>query len=542
MDTNQEVATNDTPLAIKEEESPPSSRQISKLFEMVVQRFVHPHGPTNHEHKISVNPFVSKMASAYEKLRNAMEYREEEVILRATIERILRRRLLLGGTAKSTAEPLIRELIWARYLVDNEVPESAIGKVEEVIDLYLTLRMRTLEKHTMKLGALNDLIYHLMSSAIEHTLNPNDEKQVIANFMYKVLLDDIEILDEKEETRNAQVYLAVRRAFARDDMAFLQYHIFSLYFGEFTKDNIEHVIEHFPQGIKEINRQLAYPRRDRIFSYVKKRAAAFFVLEELMRENKEYLPALLTDENKVLEKVTQICQRQYKSIASKIRRAIVRSVAFILLTKVLFAFAIEGTYERLVYGGIQWMTLGINTSIPPLLMVVVSLFIRPPDDKNTKRIFAYIQALLYDESPRLGGKLVIQKTEEKPSIVFTLLWLSAFIISFGGIIWTLTLLHFNIVSQGIFIFFITIVSFLAYRISLAAHIYSVGDKQDLLTPFIDFLFLPVIRVGRRFTHSISQINFFLFLFDFIIETPFKLIFAFIEQWFKFLHEKTEDLG
>ncbi|MBP6882392.1 MAG: hypothetical protein KBC15_02425 [Candidatus Levybacteria bacterium] len=522
-------------------ETPPS-RELSKLFAMVTDRFVHPQAGPNHEHKITVNPFVSKMASAYEKLRNAMEYREEEVILRATIERILRRRLLLGGTAKSTAEPLIRELIWARYLADNEVPESAVVKIEEVIDVYLALRLRILDKHQMRVGELNDLIYHLMSAAIEHVLNPNEEKQIMANFMYKVLLDDVEIIEETEETRNAQVYLAVRRAFAKDDHAFLQYHIFSLYFGELTKANLDHVVQNFPSGLKEINRQLVYPKRDRIFSYVKKRAAAFFVLEVLMRENKDGLKALLSDEKKVEEKAQEICNRQYRSISSKVRRAIVRSVIFILMTKVLFAFAIEGTYERLVYGGIQWTTLLINTSIPPLLMVVVSLFIRSPDQKNTNRIYAYIQALLYDESPRLGGRLQIHKNADKPNLAFNLLWLSAFVISFGAIISLLSALHFNIVSQAIFIFFVTVVSFLAYRISLSAHDFSVGDKQDLLTPFIDFLFVPVIRVGRRLTQSISQINFFLFLFDFIIETPFKLIFAFIEQWFKFLHEKTEDLG
>ena len=109
-------------------------RPLSSVMSLVVERF-EKESTQNHERKITVNPFVSKVASAYEKLRNAMEYREDEVILRATIERILRRRLLLGGTAKSTAEPLIRELIWARYMPDNSVPESSIAQVEDTIDL-----------------------------------------------------------------------------------------------------------------------------------------------------------------------------------------------------------------------------------------------------------------------------------------------------------------------------------------------------------------------------------------------------------------------
>lgn len=517
------------------------TRELSHLAHIVIEQFERK-SETNHERKVSVNPFVSKVASAYEKLRNAMEYREEEVMLRATIERILRRRLLLGGTAKTTAEPLVRELIWARYLPDNSVPESAIAKVEDTIDLYLQLRLKVIEKHKIKLGEINEWTYHLMSSALEHIVNPNYEKQTMGNFMYQVMKDDVVILDDKEQTRDAQVYLAVRRAFARDDLAFLRFNLFSLYFGELTWSSLDHIVLSFKEGLKEIEEQLAYPRKDRIYSYVKKRAAVFFILEDILRTHKGSLLEILKDEEKVSEEVRAAATKRYKSISKKVRTAIIRSFVFILTTKVIFAFAVEGTYEQLVYGSIQWLSIVINTSLPPLLIIIVSLFIRTPGEENTKRIISYVKQLLYDQSPRLGNQLVVKKQADKPNLLFNALWLTAFLISFGAIIYTLSQLHFNIVSMGIFIFFITIVSFLAYRISMTAHIYSVGEKQALFAPFIDFLFMPVVRVGRRFSQSISQINIILFAFDFLIETPFKVFFAFVEQWFKFLHEKTEDLG
>lgn len=516
-------------------------RALSSVMSLVVEQFENEIA-RNHERKITVNPFVSKVASAYEKLRNAMEYREDEVILRATIERILRRRLLLGGTAKATAEPLIRELIWARYMPDNSVPESAIAKVEDTIDLYLQLRLRVLDKHKVKFGEMNEWTYQLMSSSLEHILNPNTEKQTIAHFMYQIMQDDVTIADDDVQTRDAQVYLGVRRAFARDDIAFLRFHLFQLYFGELSWATIDHIVLSFKDGFKEINTQLNYPKKDRIYSYVKKRAAVFYILEDILRSNKGSLAQLLGDEDKLREAVYENCNRRYKSISTKVRTAIIRSFIFILTTKVIFAFGIEGTYERVVYGSIQWASILLNTSIPPLLMIIVSLFIRTPKEDNTKLILSYLKQVLYDEQPRLGNQLVVKKQADRPNVVFNTLWVSAFLISFGAIIYTLTRLHFNVISQGIFIFFITIVSFLAYRISMAAHVFSVGEKQDLLTPFIDFLFMPVIRVGRKLTQSISQINFTLFLFDFLIETPFKVFFAFIEQWFKFLHEKTEDLG
>jgi len=542
-DTSQSPSLVETPSISLDAQPQPvvTRRELSSLSQLVVEQFEHQHA-ANHERKMTVNPFVSKVASAYEKLRNAMEYREDEVILRSTIERILRRRLLLGGTAKTTAEPLVRELIWARYLPDNTVPESAVTQVEEAIDLYLNLRLKVLEKHKVKLSEINEWTYHLMSSALEHIVNPNMEKQMIGNFMYQVMRDDITILDDKEQTRDAQVYLAVRRAFARDDLAFLRFHLFQLYFGEVTTHSLDHIVDSFKEGVKEIEAQLTYPRKDRIFTYVKRRAAVFFILEDILRNHKGSLKDILTDEEKVRQIVESACTTRYKSISKKVKTAIIRSFIFILTTKVIFAFAIEGTYEQMVYGSIQWASLAINTTMPPLLMILVSLFIRTPGEENTRRITTYVKQLLYDESPRLGDQLVVKKQDEKPNIIFNTLWLSAFLVSFGAIIYVLYKIHFSVVSMGIFLFFVTIVSFLAYRISMLAHLYSVGEKQNLLTPFIDFLFIPIIRVGRRLTQSISQINIILFLFDFLIETPFKVFFAFVEQWFKFLHEKTEDLG
>jgi hypothetical protein len=53
--------------------------------------------------------------------------------------------------------------------------------------------------------------------------------------------------------------------------------------------------------------------------------------------------------------------------------------------------------------------------------------------------------------------------------------------------------------------------------------------------------MPIAQVGRYLTEGISQINIFVFVLDFIIETPFKGLFSFAEQWFFFLHSKRENL-
>ena len=515
----------------------------SHLANLVIQAFEKKDHP-NHEKTIHVNPIVSRVAAAYEKLRNAMEYREDEVILRAAIERILKRRLLLGGNAKTTAEPLVREVIWARYMPENTITEAIVPKVEESIDIYLQFRFKVLKQRALPEAVINEWTYQLISSEIENIINPNLEKETLANFMFQILKEHIEIPDDTEETKNAQVYIAVRRAFARDDVAFLRYHLFRLYFGKLTKENTDEIAANFPKGHKEIMYELTYPKRERIFAYIKRRAAAFLILEDVFIANKGHIISLVENEEELQKAILAACDARYKSIADKVRRAIIRSILFILLTKVLFAFAVEGTYDRFVYGEIQWLSLLLNMSVPPLLMLVVSFFIRTPGEENAKRIFSYIQEILFSDNPRIGGTLVVKKAGDKRSTmdtVFNVLWFFAFVLSFGGIIYVLSRLHFNVANQFVFLFFLAIVSFLSYRISLIANIYSVGDRQGLITPLIDFFFMPVVRVGRQLTQEIGRFNFLILIFDFIIETPFKVMFAFFEQWFHFLHAKREEL-
>lgn len=496
------------------------------------------------EGRISVNPLISKVASWYEKLRNAMDYREEEVVLRAAIERILKRRLMMAGNGKKIAEPLVRELIWARYFKENTITQSNIDEVTRIIDLYLALRAKLQNGKVLKEGMLNEWVLQLISAAIERYLNPNKEKELVNNFMYQIIRNNVEITDDSKQTRDAQVFIAVRRAFAKDDLAFLRFHLFQQYFGDITQSNIEKIVLEFPKAYREIQKELFYPRKDTIYSFVKRKTPVFFILEDFLHITQDRALEAVQLEETLKKIVFEACEARYASISSKVRRAIIRSALFILLTKMFFAFTVEGVFETLVYGKVFISSIILNTTISPLLMIIVGFFIRPPGRDNSQKIFNYIKAVLFLENPILGNPLKITKFPRKRPFmdaIFTILWFLAFIVVFGLVIFVLTRLHFNIISQGVFLFFLAIVSFLSYRIQLMSDVYRVDQRQGWITPIIDFFFMPVVRVGRYLTEGISQVNIILFLFDFIIETPFKGLFGFLEQWFVYLHTKREGL-
>lgn len=492
-----------------------------------------------------VNPLVAELATWYEKFRNSIEYRDEEVILRASIERILKRRLALGGSGKTTAKPLLQELVWARYLPESILTEETIKKIEMIIDFYLELRDGVVKSRGVKDSIMKPLSFQLMSAELEDALNLNEVEDAISNYIFYTLEKNIEISDGYEEQKNIQTYIAIRKSYSKDDMAFLQHALFTQYFGKMTKKSVEEVIEGFPKAYKTIQAQLTHPARYKILSYVKRQIPPFLIMEDIMK-NAEDFDALVENEEALDETILSTCKRKYKTISEKVRRAIIRSVIFILLSKVFFAFFIEGTYERIVYGQIQWFSLSLNIIIPTLLMILAGLWIRPPGEKNSRIIKERIHKLLFDSDPEVGRKIAFPESKKKPltllEVIFSVLWIFAFLLSFGAVFTILSILSFNFVSQMIFIFFLAIVSFLAYRISITAREFTVERSLTVLTPLIDFFFTPIAQVGRYLTEGISQINIFLFILDFLIETPFKGLVGFFDKWFFFLNTKREELG
>ncbi len=492
-----------------------------------------------------VNPLVSELASWYEKFRNSIEYRDEEVILRASIERILKRRLALGGNGLSTAKPLLKELVWARYFPESLYTEETITKIGEIIDFYLQLKNEVVKTQQMKDGDMRHLMFQLLSSDIEETLNPNKVEEAVGNYIFHVLQKNITIEPEMEEERDVQLYIAIRRGYSKDDIAFLRYKLFTQYFGKMGNSNFERISSEFGSAYKQIESQLNHKARFKILSYVKRQIPAFLIMEDIFA-SQENIGELVKNETELNEVINAVCKKKYKTISEKVRRAIVRSVIFILLSKTLIAFGVEGTYERIFLGHVQWLTLALNVIIPTTFMIVVGFSIRTPGDKNSRLIQDRIHTLLFEEEPRLGRTMAFPVPDKKPrssmEIIFAVLWVTAFLLSFGAISLGLSFLSFSAVSQLIFIFFLAIVSFLAYRINITAHEYSVESRQGVLTPIIDFFFMPIARVGQYLTAGISQINIFLFILDFIIEAPYKGLVAFFDQWFFFLHSKREEIG
>ena len=76
----------------------PHFMQLSKTVDQLIKIFEEEKPFIPVESGFTVSRTVSALASLYEKARNAVEFRAEHLVRRAAIERILKRRIMLGET------------------------------------------------------------------------------------------------------------------------------------------------------------------------------------------------------------------------------------------------------------------------------------------------------------------------------------------------------------------------------------------------------------------------------------------------------------
>src|SRR6266496_2891785 len=98
------------------------------------------HMPDNAGEKIHVSGAGGALYFAYEQLRNIAEYTEQHLILRATIERFLKRHMQFKDAPKKLGFELVEELTQERYLKNDSVSKQTVARIDEYLDYYVRLQ------------------------------------------------------------------------------------------------------------------------------------------------------------------------------------------------------------------------------------------------------------------------------------------------------------------------------------------------------------------------------------------------------------------
>ncbi len=512
---------------------------------------IKPKAPADDYTKLTVSQTVSFLALVYEKVRNAIEYREDHLIRRAAIERILKRRLSLNPEGKNEAENVLRELMWARYFPNGSLGQTDIHEVQKIIDNYLKLRRTLLVgRNNESKHLVSQFLIDLFTAELEEYLNPADSKieSTYTYYIFQTLREKVKIDEADEKQKDTFLFVAIEKAYRKSDTAFQRYHLFRLFYkpiSEYATDSESEMITKLPSIFKKIDELIANPTVEKLIRFTRKQLPPYLILFSVIKQNKGSIDKVLANKSSLWTKVEQTAREKYAQIRSRLNILAFRSLVYIFITKMALALIIEVPLSQLIYNEVSYIAIGINSLFPPLMMLVIILSVSIPGEDNTKRLYFRIMDIINaDPTFEKTVALITKKAKyRRPLLVagFTILYSLTFLVTLYLIHRGLRLIHFNLLSEALFIFFVSVVAFFAHRIKQLANMYRLEEKGSVFSPLYDFFFMPILSLGKLFNEGVARINFFIVLFDFIIEAPFKLIIEVIEEWITFVRNKKEEI-
>lgn len=506
--------------------------------------------------RVQTEELSSSLGRVYEQLRNTVDSTEHHLLRRNAIHRFLRRHVLVYGTQAEIGELLIRELIRAGYVPNGSFLETDVERLNATIRKYRSV----IVEFVRKTGAIDrsdrrdaNWVLGLASAEVEQIIYPPLREEALIHFAFSELKRRIVWEDAAvpEEDRDIQLYIALHRAIFKSDSRLIEYHLLSSYYQrsdvtslgwlEATENDAAALAEHLMAFRQPVQAQLDHPYGARLTRRVRRMVIPFQALLDVVQAHPEDAIDRLRDEETFIKDVVAVVNRYYQANRKATRRSTVRSIVFILTTKLLIALALEVPYDLWMYGAIKYVPLALNATFHPLLLLVIGTSARFPDKSNTKRIVADLWGTL--QATRQAPKYYLRLVSRRSAATRTLLSF-VYVVIFGltgsALVWALRALGFGLVDGVLFVFFISLVTFVGIRLRLrAGEYFMVQRRETLLGSLFIFFASPLIEVGRWVSSKFRRYNLFLFFFDIILEAPFKSLTYVIEEWFRFARERSE---
>lgn len=541
----------------KEEEIFTPTESTKKLFQVIYRKKNKPEDQDNDETKIKVSELISRLAFYYEKIRNSVDYKEEYLLRKNAILRILKRQVIIEGplkilNAEDISHNLLVELIRAGYLPNNKLPETKIGEIAKVIDKYLKLRFFSLDKfaNEEQKNEYSKWILALAASEIEENLNADSVPQTAVSAMYELLSSQISLPKDSDfqKDREIQIYISIHRIFMKFDHDMLEFLLFKYYNGNWAQANEEEIkyLANRLEPLKEaIDRQMKHPLAAQLNKIVNRYSVYSTILIDVATDDPVGVYEDFSQDPKAFPRlVKKFTNKRYQEARAKLRRAAIRSIIYIFLTKMVLAFILEVPVTLWLGEVLNYNSLAINIAFPPLLLFLIVLFTRTPSEANTLKIIQGVEEICFKEKERKEPIVLRQPSGRKRGVsaVFAFFYSITFIATFSLVVYFLDKIHFTAVSIIIFLFFLTLVSFFGLRIrKVAREMYIIDNRENVFTFILDFFYVPVVEAGKWLNEKFSRLNFFVFILDFIIEAPFKIFVDIAEDWTRYVKERKEEI-
>src|SRR3989344_3545668 len=242
---------------------------------------------------IHVDEVVSKVATFYEKMRGVIDWREEHLLRKTALERILKRRMFLKRDGKEISEPLVHELIRGGHFPNDAIPESKIQEIQKSIDKYVYIMENT--PQVSGKGAKSQLFDWLLGIAaceVEEILAPPIRETAIMDFMLERMSERIEVkantiisrsmpADEKD----TQIYIAIQKALFKLDPPIINYNLLKKWHPDWTnlpQDKLEQTAKDIYSVCEKLEKNLKHSLGEKFYAICERYDTAYLILGDII--------------------------------------------------------------------------------------------------------------------------------------------------------------------------------------------------------------------------------------------------------------------
>jgi len=511
---------------------------------------------------IHVDEIASKLAKFYEKIRKVIDWKDDNVLRRSAIERILKRILFpkLAGFSINNfnsdylAEMITMELIRGGHLPNHTISKEHTATASGALRKYLYFLEYVTNERSFKVKQKSNLttfILEIAACEIEEILtNPFKEKGV-TKAMAEILSERISILPEKSlnpKEKLRLIKISTQRILYDLDDNYIIYQLLKEtypYWQEPSDGQIEElskmVFSWWKNGYEKINSPI-----NRKFDTVAEKIDTVFmllddVLEKIKNKPKE-IPEIFENKEEIQKLMTEAYEARYKTLKKRLAHLAVFSTLSVFLSNWVTFYIIEVPMAKIFYEGFNLFAAISDFLIPTFVMFFLIIIIKPPRKENLQKVINFSLGLIYKDEGRENYQIRIDDKKHKLFNFFmTIMYIITTWIVFSGIAYVFYIAQLPITSVIFDTFTIALTVFAAVVVRNQSRELNVDEDRNFQDFFLDIITLPIAKVGSVLAKKWKEYNVVAIFFNFVIETPLAAILDFIQGWSEYLKERKSEL-
>ena len=515
---------------------------------------------------LEVDELASKIATAYEKVRKIVDWKEENLLRRAAIERMLKRRfiskiygisIMPNIKAKDMAEPMVLELMRSGYFDNGHVSRKQVKELEQILDKYIQI----LSQSSLPAGNDNKQVKSKMNfyswmieiaaCEIEEVLSPSFKETALLNLMTNVLYARSKVVPSKKISpmdKFLQIYIGTHRTLYNFDNPVIAYNLIKIKYPFWLKEDQSSVDKLITQAAtirRDIEEDLESKIGKKFFKLAGKYDAAYRLIGDIAEEinNKpEIVQEKFANEAELDKLIEKTYRKRHKSLKKRLFRSAIYSTLSIFVAGFFSFVVFEGPVARWVGQEFNLLSLFIDLLIPSLVMFLLVIVIRPPKKTNLPIVKKEIKKIVYQYQNEDAYEVEINKKKSKfLNTIFIIISTLAGCIGLYFIFWIFKIAQVPWTSMYIDTINVAMVFFAAMAIKQKSKEISIEERGNFFESFLELFSIPLAKIGQWFSNKWKEYNIVSALMTALVDTPFSVIISLIEDWRNFLKEKSSEI-